>query len=110
VAADTISVRFQNGTAGAIDLGTRALTSIDRSISRLCGSPENAHAVLNGTWLLSGPLSGSGRREFAAEVPRFRQPRCGATALLYVTVAGARVDNLAQASNADAARLCSSGR
>ena len=37
---------------------------------RLLGPPEAAPAVLNGTPLLTGALSGSGRQEFAAEVFR----------------------------------------
>ena len=41
---------------------------IELQALRLYGLPEAAPAVLNGTPLLSGALSGSGRREFAAEV------------------------------------------
>ena len=47
--------------------------------------------MLNGTPLLSGTLSGSGQRDFVAEVSwDLRSLIAGATALLSVTVAGAR--------------------
>jgi hypothetical protein len=72
---------------------------IDLQALRLYGLPEATPAVLNGTPLLSGPLSGSGRREFAAEVSwDLSSLAAGATALLDVTVTGARVGDLAQAS------------
>jgi hypothetical protein len=55
--------------------------------------------VLNGMPLLSRLLSGSGRREFAAEVSwDLLSLAAGATVLLDVTVTGARVGDLAQAS------------
>jgi hypothetical protein len=61
-----------------------------------------APAVLNGTPLLSG----SGRQEFAAKVswdlPSFA---AGAPAMLDVTVTGARVGDLAQASLATSSRF-----
>jgi hypothetical protein len=72
----------------------------------LCGLPEAAPAVLNGTPLLPGLLSGSGRREFAAEVSwDLPSLAAGATALLDFTVAGARVGDLAQASLATSSRF-----
>lgn len=72
---------------------------IDLQSLRLYGLPEAAPAVLNGTPLLSGALSGSGRREFAAEVS-WDLPSLapGATSPLDVTVHGARAGDLAQAS------------
>jgi hypothetical protein len=72
---------------------------VDLQALRLYGLPEAAPAVLNGTPLLSGPLSGSGRRELAAEVSwDLPSLAAGATANVDVTVTGARVGNLAQAS------------
>ncbi len=63
-------------------------------------------AVLNGTPLLSGPLSGSGRREFATEVSRdLPNLAAGATANVDVTVTGARVGDLVQASLATSSRF-----
>ncbi|HEV7265305.1 MAG TPA: hypothetical protein VGN83_10340 [Falsiroseomonas sp.] len=79
---------------------------IDLQALRLYGLPEAATAVLNGTPLLSGPLSGSGRREFAAEMSwDLPSLAAGATALLDVTVTGARVGDLAQASLATSSRF-----
>jgi hypothetical protein len=79
---------------------------IDLQALRLYGLPETAPAVLNGTPLLSGALSGSGRREFAAEVSwDLPSLAAGATALLDVTVTGARVGDLAQASLATSSRF-----
>jgi hypothetical protein len=71
---------------------------IDLQALRLYGLPEAAPAVLNGTPLLSGLLSGSGRREFAAEVCwELPSLAAGATTLLDVTVTAAWVGDLAQA-------------
>ena len=69
---------------------------IELEALRLFGLPEAAPAVLNGTPLLTGVLFGSGRREFAAEVS-WDLPSLapGATALLDVTVNGARAGDLA---------------
>jgi hypothetical protein len=79
---------------------------IDLQALRLYGLPEAAPAVLNGTPLLSGLLSGSGRREFAAEVSwDLPSLAAGATALLDVTVTAARVGDLAQASLATSSRF-----
>jgi hypothetical protein len=79
---------------------------IDLQALRLYGLPEAAPAVLNGTPLLSGLLSGSGRREFAAEVSwELPSLTAGATALLDVTVTGARVGDLAQASLVSSTRF-----
>lgn len=62
--------------------------------------------VLNGTPPLSGPLSGSGRREFAAEISwDLPSLATGGTALLDVTVTGAQVGDLAQASLAISSRF-----
>ncbi len=68
--------------------------------------PEAAPPVLNGTPLLSGPVFGSGRREFAAEVS-WDLPSLapGATALLGVTVNGARAGDLASASLVSSTRF-----
>jgi hypothetical protein len=61
---------------------------------------------LNGAPLPSRPLSGSGLREFAAELSwDLPSLATGATALLDVTVTGARVGDLAQASLATSSRL-----
>lgn len=55
--------------------------------------------MLNGTPLLSGPVFGSGRREFAAEVSWDRPSLApGATALIHVTVNGVRAGDPATAS------------
>ncbi len=79
---------------------------IDLQALRLYGLPEAAPAVLNGTPLLSGPLSGSGRREFAAEVSwDLPSLAAGATALLDVTITGARMGDLAEASLATSSRF-----
>ncbi len=79
---------------------------IDLQSLRLYGLPEAAPAVLNGTPLLTGALFGSGRREFAAEVS-WDLPSLapGATALLDVTVNGARAGDLAQASLVSSTRF-----
>ena len=79
---------------------------IDLQSLRLYGLPEAAPAVLNGTPLLTGALFGSGRREFAAEVS-WDLPSLapGATALIDVTVNGARAGDLAQASLASSTRF-----
>ena len=68
--------------------------------------PEAAPAVLNGTPLLTGALFGSGGREFAAEVS-WDLPSLApeATALLDVTVNGARAGDLAQASLVSSTRF-----
>jgi len=73
---------------------------------RLYGLPEAAPPVLNGTPLLSGPVFGSGRREFAAEVS-WDLPSLapGATSLIDVTVNGARAGDLAQASLVSSTRF-----
>jgi hypothetical protein len=81
---------------------------IDLQALRLYGLPEAAPAVLNGTPLLSGALSGSGRRDFAAEVSwDLPSLAAGATANVdvTVTVTGARVGDLAQASLATSSRF-----
>jgi hypothetical protein len=79
---------------------------IELQALRLYGLPDATPAVLNGTPLLSGPLSGSGRREFAAEVSwDLPSLAAGATAMLDVTVTGARVGDLAQASLAVSSRF-----
>jgi hypothetical protein len=79
---------------------------IDLQALRLYGLPEAAPAVLNGTPLLSGLLSGSGRRELAAEVSwDLPSLAAGATSLLDVTLTGARVGDLAQASLATSSRF-----
>ncbi|HEV7267015.1 MAG TPA: hypothetical protein VGN83_19195 [Falsiroseomonas sp.] len=79
---------------------------IDLQALRLYGLPEAAPAVLNGTPLLSGLLSGSGRREFAAEVSRdLPSLAAGATSLLDATIIGARVGDLARASLATSNRF-----
>ncbi|TCZ63936.1 hypothetical protein [Roseicella aquatilis] len=79
---------------------------IDLQSLRLYGLPEAAPAVLNGTPLLTGALFGSGRREFAAEVS-WDLPSLapGATALIDVTVNGARAGDLAQASLVSSTRF-----
>jgi hypothetical protein len=79
---------------------------VDLQSLRLYGLPEAAPAVLNGTPLLTGALFGSGRREFAAEVS-WDLPSLapGATALLDVTVNGARAGDLAQASLVSSTRF-----
>jgi hypothetical protein len=79
---------------------------IDLQALRLYGLPEAAPAVLNGTPLLSGLLSGSGRREFAAEVS-WDLPSLapGATSLIDVTVNGARAGDLAAASLVSSTRF-----
>jgi hypothetical protein len=73
---------------------------------RIYGLPEAAPPVLNGTPLLSGPVFGSGRREFAAEVS-WDLPSLapGATSLIDVTVNGARAGDLAQASLVSSTRF-----
>jgi len=73
---------------------------------RLFGLPEAAPPVLNGTPLLSGLVFGSGRREFAAEVS-WDLPNLapGATALIDVTVSGARAGDLAQAALVSSTRF-----
>ncbi|HEV7456460.1 MAG TPA: hypothetical protein VGN96_06760 [Roseococcus sp.] len=80
--------------------------AIDLQSLRLYGLPEAAPAVLNGTPLLTGALFGSGRREFAAEVS-WDLPSLapGATALIDVTVNGARAGDLAQASLVSSTRF-----
>jgi hypothetical protein len=79
---------------------------IDLQSLRLYGLPEAAPAVLNGTPLLSRALFGSGRRVFAAEVS-WDLPSLapGATALIDVTVSGARAGDLAQASLVSSTRF-----
>ncbi|MBU8540653.1 glycoside hydrolase family 55 protein [Falsiroseomonas tokyonensis] len=79
---------------------------IDLQSLRLYGLPEAAPAVLNGTPLLTGALFGSGRREFAAEVS-WDLPSLapGATALLDVTVNGARAGDMATASLVSSTRF-----
>jgi hypothetical protein len=79
---------------------------IDLQSLRLYGLPEAAPAVLNGTPLLTGAQFGSGRREFAAEVS-WDLPSLApaATALLDVTVNGARAGDLAQASLVSSTRF-----
>ena len=79
---------------------------IDLQSLRLYGLPEAAPAVLNGTPLLTWALFGSGRREFAAEVS-WDLPSLapGATALIDVTVNGARAGDLAQASLVSSTRF-----
>jgi hypothetical protein len=73
---------------------------------RLYGLPEAAPALLNGTPLLSGPLFGSGRREFAAEVSwDLLSLAPGATQLQDVTVAGCRQGDLAHAALASSTRF-----
>ena len=74
------------------------------------GCREAAPAVLNGTPLLTGALFGSGRREIAAEVS-WDLPSLapGATALLDVTVNGARAGDLAQASLVSSTRFVGHG-
>lgn len=68
--------------------------------------PEAAPAVLNGTPLLSGTLSGAGRREFAVEASwDLPSLAAGTTALLDVSVLGARVGDLANASLATSSRF-----
>ena len=80
--------------------------AIELEALRLYGLPEGAPALLCGTPLLSGPLSGSGRREFAAEVSwDLPSLAAGATAMLDVTITGARVGDLAQASLATSSRF-----
>lgn len=73
---------------------------------RVYGLPEAAPASLNGTPLLTGSLFGSGRQEFAAEVS-WDLPSLtpGATALLDVTVNGARAGDLATASLVSSTRF-----
>jgi hypothetical protein len=79
---------------------------IDLQSLWLYGLPEAAPAVLNGTPLLTGALFGSGRREFAAEVS-WDLPSLapGATALIDVTVNGARAGDLAAASLVSSTRF-----
>jgi hypothetical protein len=79
---------------------------IDLQSLRLYGLPEAAPAVLNGTPLLTGALFGSGRRELAAEVS-WDLPSLapGATALIDVTVNGARAGDLAVASLVSSTRF-----
>ena len=79
---------------------------IDLQSLRLYGLPEAAPAVLNGTPLLTWALFGSGRLEFAAEVS-WDLPSLapGATALIDVTVNGARAGDLAQASLVSSTRF-----
>ncbi|MFC7542555.1 hypothetical protein ACFQU2_28040 [Siccirubricoccus deserti] len=62
--------------------------------------------MLNGTSLLSGLLSGSGRREFAAEVS-WDLPSLapGATSLIDLTVNGARAGDMASASLVSSTRF-----
>jgi len=75
---------------------------IDLQSLRLYGLPEAAPAVLNGTPLLPQ----SGQREFAAEVS-WDLPSLapGATALIDITVSGARAGDLAQASLVSSTRF-----
>ena len=74
----------------------------DQQSLRLCGLPEAAPAVLNGT-----PLSQqSGQREFAAEVSwDLPNLASGATGLTDVSVSEARVGDLAQASLVSSTRF-----
>jgi hypothetical protein len=73
---------------------------------RLYALAEAAPPVLNGTPLLSGPVFGAGRREFAAEVSwDLPSLATGATALIDVTVNGARAGDLAQASLVSSTRF-----
>jgi hypothetical protein len=64
----------EDARARHVPAWTRGQIGFDGQIElealRLYGLPEAAPAVLNGTPLLSGPLSGSGRREFAAAAAR----------------------------------------
>ncbi|GGC66628.1 hypothetical protein GCM10011504_50770 [Siccirubricoccus deserti] len=78
----------------------------DLQALRVYGLPEAAPAVLNGTSLLSGLLSGSGRREFAAEVS-WDLPSLapGATSLIDLTVNGARAGDMASASLVSSTRF-----
>lgn len=73
---------------------------------RLYGLPEAPSAVLSGTSPLSGTLFGSGRRGFAAEVS-WDLPSLapGATALIDVTVNGARAGDLATVSLVSSTRF-----
>jgi hypothetical protein len=98
----------------ATEVGVDRLITIATStttatfMAELCfnGLPEAAPAVLNGTPLLTGALFGSGRREFAAEVSRDLPSLApGATALLDVTVNGARAGDLALASLVSSTRF-----
>ncbi|MBC7432365.1 MAG: hypothetical protein H7345_09895, partial [Rubritepida sp.] len=75
---------------------------IDLQSLRLFGLPEAAPAVLNGTPLLPA----SGQRELAAEVS-WDLPSLapGATALIDLTVSGARAGDLAQASLVSSTRF-----
>ncbi|MGK7871150.1 hypothetical protein [Falsiroseomonas sp. E2-1-a20] len=79
---------------------------IDLQSLRLYGLPEAAPAVLNGTPLQTAARFGSGRREFAAEVS-WDLPSLapGATALLDVTVNGARAGDLPTASLVSSTRF-----
>ncbi len=73
---------------------------------RVHGLPRAVPLVLDGTPLLSAPVFGSGRREFAVEVS-WDLPSLapGATALLDVTVNGARAGDMASASLASSPRF-----
>ncbi len=79
---------------------------IDLQSIRHYGLPEAAPAVLNGTPLLTGALFGPGRREVAVEVS-WDLPSLApwATALLDVTVNGARASDLATASLVSSTRF-----
>jgi hypothetical protein len=67
---------------------------------RLYILPEAAPALLNGTRLLSGILSGSGRREFAAEVPwNLPSLAAGVTALLVASSRFFELDATAWSNN-----------
>ncbi len=100
------TIRVGRGVAYA-QVGTVGFDGpIDLQALRLYGLPEAASAVLNGTPLLSGTLSGSGRREFAAKASwNLPSLAAGATALLDVTITGARAGDLAQASLATSSRF-----
>ncbi|MFL1463443.1 hypothetical protein ACI6QG_14655 [Roseococcus sp. DSY-14] len=75
---------------------------VDLQALRLFALPEAAPPVLNGT-----PLApNGGRREFSAEVPwDLPSLAAGATSLTDVTVSGARLGDLAQASLASSTRF-----
>ncbi len=79
---------------------------IDLQSLRLYGQPEAAPAVLNGTPLPTGALSGSDRREFAVEMS-WDLPSLapGATSLVDVTVNGAPAGDLAQPSLVSSTRF-----
>jgi hypothetical protein len=79
---------------------------IDLQSLRLYGLPEGAPAVLNGTPLLTGALSGSGRREFASQVS-WDLPSLapGERSLIDVTVSEAQAGDLAAASLVSSTRF-----